>query len=295
MKDALIVSALSLVPRNRGARAMGQLARTPASRWLTRAFVRAYGVDLSEAEGALHDYPTLESLFTRRLRPGVRPVDPGPDALVSPVDGRCAVVGRTVNGAIEVAPGRLLRLAPLLDRDGEDLGERDVCVLYLSPKDYHRVHVPREGLATAWRYVPGTLWPVFPAAVRRVTDLFSRNERVTVSIATDRGPLDVVLVGAFGVGRITVEVCDLVTNAGGARSDAALTPPVPVTRGAELGTFHLGSTVVLVAEPDRYRFTVAAGDVVRVGRTIARGQPLLTDAGSTGPTDGAAEPGGAAG
>lgn len=268
MKDALIVSALSLVPRNRAARGMGWLARSAPSRWVTRAFVAAYGVDLSEAEGELADYPTLEALFTRTLKPGARPVDEDPDALVSPVDATCAAVGTTVDGAIEVAPGRPLELGPLL---GEDLdGERDVAVLYLSPRDYHRVHVAREGQAVRWRYLPGTLWPVFAAAVRRVDGLFARNERLAVRIETSEGPLDVVLVGAFGVGRITTPLCALVTNAGAEGTSAPLDPPISLTRGAELGTFHLGSTVVLAAPVGRWRWTVQAGEPVRVGRTIAR-------------------------
>lgn len=277
MKDALIVSALSVVPRKTGARAMGRIARSRASRWLTRAFVRAYEVDLSECEGTLADYPTLESLFTRKLKTGVRPVDDGPDTLVSPVDGTCAYVGPTVGQQIEIAPGRTLSIAELLDGPVE--GERDVVVLYLSPRDYHRVHVPREGIARSWRYVPGTLWPVFPAAVRKVQNLFAKNERVVVRVDTERGPMDVVLVGAFGVGRITLELCDLITNSGGVRSNAELEPPSPLVRGAELGTFHLGSTVVLCCEPGRYRFTVRRGDPVRVGREIGRGVPLLTDRG----------------
>lgn len=281
MKDALIVGALSVVPRNRGARVMGRLARSPVSRWMTRAFVRAYGVDLGEAEGSLSDYPTLEALFTRKLRPGLRPVDDAGDALVSPVDGTCAWAGPSEGGRISLAPGRTLSLSDLLDAPVD--GERDVVVLYLSPRDYHRVHVPREGFARSWRYVPGTLWPVFPAAVRRVENLFARNERVVVGVETSAGPMDVVLVGAFGVGRITLEVCDLVTNSGGERSGGALEPPVPLARGAELGTFHLGSTVVLCAPPGRWRLEVKAGEAVRVGRTIGRAAPLLEGAGVAAP------------
>jgi phosphatidylserine decarboxylase len=272
MKDALLVSALSLVPRNHGARAMGHVARSGASRLLTRAFVWAYQVDLSEAEGRFEDYPTLEDLFTRRLRPGVRPIDPAPDALVSPVDGRCAFVGRTERGEILVASGRTLSVPELLGQPASER-ELDVVVLYLSPKDYHRVHVPREGTARRWLYVPGTLWPVFPAAVRRVHNLFARNERVVLGVETDGAELAVVLVGAFGVGRITVEVTDLVTNTGGQRASGEVS--VPLVRGSELGTFHLGSTVILCSEPGRYEFSVEAGDRVRVGERIGRCAPRV--------------------
>ncbi|MCO4748384.1 MAG: phosphatidylserine decarboxylase, partial [Proteobacteria bacterium] len=178
MKDALIVSALSVLPRKRGARAMGGFARTGISKLFVRLFVKAYGVDLDESEGTVSDYPTLEAFFTRRLVDGARPIDADPAALVSPVDGTTAVAGRTVNGRIEVAPGRFLDAGELLGRPID--GELDVAVLYLSPTDYHRVHVPREGRLTRWSYTPGDLWPVFPAAVRRVDGLFEHNERMAV-------------------------------------------------------------------------------------------------------------------
>lgn len=271
MKDALIVSALSLVPRNRGARTMGHFARSRASRLVTRAFAWAYRVDLSEAEGALSDYPTLEALFTRKLKPGLRPIDAASEAIVSPVDGRCALSGRSEGGLVEVADGRTLSLTELLGIPARPGVEYDVVVLYLSPTDYHRVHVPREGAARAWRYLPGTLWPVFPAAVRRVENLFARNERAIIEVETEAGPMYVTLVGAFGVGRITLSVCDLETNAGlGPRSGSV---DCALQRGAELGVFHLGSTVVLCGEPGRFRFEVRAGDRVRVGERIGRLAP----------------------
>ncbi len=266
MKDALIVSLLSVAPRKTGARSMGWFARTGASALVTRAFVAAYGVDLEEATGDLADYPTLEALFTRALKPGVRPVDADPSALVSPVDGRVAVVGTTTDGRIDVAPGRALDVAELV---GDVLdGEQDIAVLYLSPRDYHRVHVPLEGEAKRWSYVPGTLWPVFPAAVRRVENLFSRNERVVVNTETSAGPLDVVLVGAFGVGRITLEICDVITNSGGQATTEDIA--APLDRGALLGTFHLGSTVVLCAPAGTWRWCVKPGDPVRYGVAIGK-------------------------
>ncbi len=267
MKDALIVSILSIFPRNHGARAMGWFARTGLSRLLTRAFVAVYQVNIDEAEGTLADYPTLEALFTRKLKPGVRPIDPAPNALVSPVDAKCAAVGLTEDGHIELPGGQHLNVGALLGAYPD--GEREVAVLYLSPQDYHRVHVPREGHATGWKYVPGTLWPVFPAAVRRVSDLFSKNERCVVHLDTELGQIDVVLVGAFGVGRITLALCDLITNTGGSAASQAMEPPTSVKRGELLGTFHLGSTVVLVTPPGAVQWTIRPGDKVRLGTPIA--------------------------
>jgi phosphatidylserine decarboxylase len=268
VKDALIVSLLSVTPRKRGARTMGWLARRRASRLAVRWFVRRYKVDLSEASGELRAYPTLEALFTRELVSGARPVDDAPGAMVSPVDGRVAWVGATTDGRVPVATDRFLTVADLL---GEPVdGERDIAVLYLSPTDYHRVHVPREGTATRWRYRPGTLWPVFPGAVKRVRGLFSGNERVAVHVETDAGPVEVVLIGAFGVGRITLQICDIITNAKRRPAPREGACKVEVLRGEELGVFHLGSTVVLVTEPGAWEWSIGVGDRVRVGRTIAQ-------------------------
>jgi phosphatidylserine decarboxylase len=267
VRDALIVSLFSLLPRRRTARTMGRLARSRPSRWATSAFVRAYGVDLSEATGTVDDYPTLEALFTRSLKPEVRPIDSAPDAMVSPVDGTVASVGRTNGGKIEVAPGRFMKIADLLGEATD--GERDVAVLYLSPKDYHRVHMPREGRIARWRYRPGTLWPVFPPAVRTVDGLFEGNERAIVEIATDRGPLHLVMVGAFGVGRITLSFCDLLTNTRGRAREEAPSPAPALARGALFGTFHLGSTVILCSAPGTWTWSIRAGDRVKFGAKIA--------------------------
>lgn len=269
MRDALIVSALSLVPRRRVARWMGVLARTGWSRRLTRAFVRAYDVDLSDAVVPAEGFSTLDALFTRRLRPGARPVDPDPLALVSPVDGVAAWVGTVSDGEVPIAPGRTLSVEALVGAARP--GPRDVAVLYLSPRDYHRVHVPRAGRLRAWRYVPGTLWPVFPAAVRRVDGLFARNERLAVALDDAAGGLDVVLVGAFGVGRIEVDGVDVVANTGARAASGALDRAVAA--GDDLGVFHLGSTVVLVAPGGSWRWDVVAGEPVRVGRRIATRRP----------------------
>lgn len=247
---------------------MGQVASLGVSRWMTRLFVWAYGVDLNEASRPLSDYRSLEDLFTRELKPGVRPIDPTPAHLVSPVDGTVAYLGTTIDQCLPLDGGQALDISSLTGTDIAD--ERDVIVLYLSPTNYHRVHVPREGTPIRWRYLPGTLWPVFPAAVRRVHNLFARNERAIVDLETDAGLLQVVFVGAFGVGRITLTVCDLTTNAGGVASHGQLQHPNPLQRGEQLGVFHLGSTVVLLSPSGTWSWTCTAGDAVRLGEPLAR-------------------------
>lgn len=268
MKDALIVSLFSLLPRKSAARLMGRVARATWSSWLTRLFVTVYGVDLTEASGSLSDYRSLEELFTRELKPGARPIDQDGENLVSPVDGTLAYMGSTTKGLLELEGGQTLDTQQLLG--AETLIEQDVAILYLSPTEYHRVHVPREGKATSWRYVPGDLWMVFPAAVRRIKGLFQGNERAIVHFETDNGPLDVVLVGAFGVGRISLAVCDLLTNTKGEAMAETLEPVQALERGAPLGVFHLGSTVILCSPKGQWTWTASKGRLIRMGEPIGR-------------------------
>ena len=268
MKDALIVTALSILPRKRGAWIMGWFARTRVSRWITGWFVRAYGLNMDEASEPTSAYATLEQLFTRTLKPDARPIDPTPEVIVSPVDGTVAAVGMAQNGHISLTPHRTLDLNELLGTTTDEA--LDAVVIYLSPKDYHRVHYPREGVIRRWAYIPGSLWPVFPAAVRKVNNLFSRNERALVHIESSEGPIQVVMVGAFGVGRMSLACCDLLTNTGGNATQEAFAEPIPAERGAHLGTFHLGSTVVIVVPAGQWNWELTIGQSLKMGQPIGR-------------------------
>ena len=247
---------------------MGWFARTRASRMITGLFVKIYGLNMDEASEPQSSYKTLEQLFTRTLKPGARPIDSAEDVIVSPVDGTVAAVGTSKGGEIPLTPQRTLNLQQLLNH--HDTEEQDAVVIYLSPKDYHRVHVPREGKLTRWAYIPGTLWPVFPAAVRKVQNLFSRNERAVVEIESSEGPIQVVMIGAFGVGRMSLACCDIITNTGGMATQALLDSPVSNARGDHLGTFHLGSTVVIVTPKGRWNWELTVGQSLRMGQTIGR-------------------------
>jgi len=233
---------------------MGRLARVP-SRWLARAFVRAYDVDLAEAEH--DDYPSVDALFTRRLRPGARPIDADPDVVVSPVDGRVAWCGAT-DGTLPLGP-EPIELAEVVGREGT---VREAAVIYLAPRDYHRVHAPLGGRVTGFRYVPGSRWPVRPAAVRRIPRVLARNERLVLWQHTGWGPAVVVLVGAFGVARIRSPLVDVPGHAAEGPLDVAIGP------GEEIGVFHLGSTVV-IGLPAPVRWAVQAQTAVRMGRPLA--------------------------
>lgn len=283
MNDALIVSLLSAIPKNQTTRLMGAFSRTALPGALQKALLRwyvgHYKVDLDECQGTLEDYPTLARFFIRELKPGVRPVDPAPGVLVSPVDGRAHTFGVVEQGGFQQADGRVGSVSELLaEAPGAAGGPFDAsrfeggsyAILYLSPKDYHRVHSPQEGTVKAVRYRPGQLWPVFPAATARVEHLFDRNERLIFLLETPLGPLVVALIGAFGVGRMATPLAELITNQGGPAEDLAM--DVPIGRAQEIGRFEMGSTVILLAEPGRLSWELTRGEVVRLGRPIGRAQ-----------------------
>ena len=285
MNDALIVSLLSAVPKNPAARAMGGAARTRLPRFLHRAlvrwFVRKYGVDLSECKGTIDDFDTLADFFVRELKEGVRTIDPSPDVLVSPVDATVHTVGEIQGNSFVQAEGRLSGVGKLIGvgdprtpgvspEEATRYDGGSFTVLYLSPKDYHRVHTPREGRVVGYRYLPGQLWPVFAAATARVADLFAVNERMVYQIETDMGLITEVLVGAFGVGHMSSSICDVRTNTTGLGAVVNMDPHVDLPRAAEIGRFELGSTVILLMAPNQVEWLIKPGQPVRLGQPIAR-------------------------
>ena len=252
-------------------------ARLPASvlRQVIRAYVRAYGVDLSEVLEPVESFQTFNAFFTRRLRDGARPVSAEKGTMVSPADSRVSSIGSIPReGRLDQVKGRTYAIEKLLGspEDAAAFAEGVHATLYLSPAMYHRVHSPVEGHIVSWRYLPGRLFPVNTLAVRHVESLFAVNERVSVIIETaDHGRVAVVLVGAANVGRISLSFCSLVTNTGGAAACETPKTPIPIARWAELGAFNLGSTVVLLAaDPRLAPAGVAAGDLLRMGQPLFR-------------------------
>jgi phosphatidylserine decarboxylase len=239
-----------------------------------RAYVRAFGADLSEAAEPPEAYASFNAFFTRRLREGARPVAGGEGVVVSPSDSRLSTVGPIPPaGRLEQVKGSSYSIEALVGspEDAEPFREGVHATLYLSPAMYHRVHSPVDGLVRAWRYVPGRLFPVNGAGVRSIPGLFTRNERVALFVETEaHGPVVVVLVGAANVGRISLAFADLVTNRGRAAGRVVPAEPVAVRRGDEIGVFNLGSTVVLLAADRGLAPAAAAGDLVRVGQPLWR-------------------------
>ncbi len=246
-----------LVPKNAVSWITGTFARIksprPLASWMRRVFAGWFKLNMAEAELGIDDYASVEDLFTRRLKPGLRPLA---GKVCSPADGYLARSAPAQSGQAIQAKGLVYALAEFV------FGKKDVQVdfdaawyqtVYLAPHNYHRVHAPFAGKLKAIRYLPGQLWPVNVPFVARIARLFARNERLSFEFElASGGRAFAVMVGAFNVGRMTTPLApDLVTNdlarqLGASPRITTFEPPRPVAQGDELGTFMLGSTVVLV-------------------------------------------------
>ena len=243
---------------------------------LVRLFVALTGIRMEESEqpdpGA---YPHLNALFTRRLRPGLRPVDPDPGAVLAPVDGVLSQLGRIEDGRLIQAKGLDYSVADLLGDpagSGHPFEGGDFATLYLSPKDYHRIHMPLAGDLTAMVHRDGRLFAVNAITAGLVPGLFARNERVICRFDTQVGPMAMVLVGAIFVGGIETVWAGPVTPARASDPKRRATGQVRLEAGAEMGRFNLGSTVILLFPPGAVSWdpALAPGSPVRFGQRIGR-------------------------
>ena len=265
-------------------RLLSSLARSLAysdhprtKQWLIDTVVRRFGVDLSEA--ARPDptaYPTFNSFFTRALRPGARVPDPDPDALLMPADGRISQCGAIDGeGRIFQAKGQSFTAAELLagEREAAAFHGGRFATVYLSPRDYHRVHMPWTGTLRETVHVPGRLFSVGPDAVRRVPRLFARNERLVCHFDTDFGPMASVMVGALLVSGVETvwsgeeipAYADVVTRKDYRGHDIRL------ERFEEMARFNYGSTVIVLLPPGAAELAPGLGPEapVRLGQRLA--------------------------
>jgi len=241
---------------------------------LIRVFLRLFAVDMSDAlEADPHAHPTFNEFFTRRLKPERRPIAAGPDEIASPVDGRVSECGRIEGESLLQAKGHRYTLTELLA--GQSWAARfaggSYATIYLAPFDYHRIHMPLAGRLLDTVYVPGRLFSVNDTTARRVPRLFARNERVLTLFEGEFGRFGVVLVGALNVGSMSTVWAGDITPA--ARRVVTHIPgDLMLAKGAELGRFNMGSTVILLFEAGRaaWHATLEAGSVVRLGQSLGR-------------------------
>jgi phosphatidylserine decarboxylase len=252
------------------ARARVAWVRKPLIQW----FSRHYRIDMNEADRArAEDYATFNEFFTRALKPGMRPIDESSDSIVAPSDGTLMEFGALAHDSIVQAKGMTYSPTALLGEDSPEVktfNDGSYATIYLAPRDYHRVHTPVAGRLLRARYIPGDRYSVNGATTRAVPKLFCRNERVVCWLEADFGRIAVVLVGALNVSSISI------TGRGEIPSGLAHTwqprEHVRLPKGAELGRFNLGSTVVALFPRGAIRWDerLAHGARLLMGARIGR-------------------------
>jgi phosphatidylserine decarboxylase len=250
----------------------------PWKRLLIKSLSRIYDIDLSDAlEPDPEAYASFNDFFTRALRPEARPIESAGGALVSPADGRISQIGQLRDGRIVQAKGLDYTVAELLGGREDEAARFDggsFATIYLSPRDYHRVHVPYGGRLRRAIHVPGRLFSVAPWTTESIPRLFARNERLALLLDTDRGPMAVILVGAIFVssiettfdGEVTPPYADQVRI-----QDYAADQAPEFSIGAEIGRFNMGSTVIVLSGADfpDWEPTLTADSALRMGQRLS--------------------------
>ncbi|MBL8600717.1 MAG: phosphatidylserine decarboxylase [Myxococcales bacterium] len=285
VSSRVAVEILKALPRERITRLVGRLteAEVPPKvlRPVLSLYGRAYRVNWGEAEVPSAGFKSFNEFFTRRLREGVHRVEVAPGVVVSPADGRLEDHGPITDASTFTIKGQTYDAARLLGSaaDAARYAGGHYFIVYLSPRDYHRVHSPVAGQVTRVRHLPGNLYPVNELGVKHVPQLFAQNERVVIEVDGEAGAAAVVMVGAFVVGKIALAFEGPSRPPHGGQPvevDYAGAGPV-VARGGELGSFLLGSTVVVLLPPGEAPWAPSAGAMprpVRMGqRLVERGAP----------------------
>jgi len=284
MSDRLAVLPQYLIPKQALTALAGRIARARGGRLTTRLiewFVRRYGVNMSEAANPdVASYASFNDFFTRALKEGARPLASAD--LICPVDGAISQFGAIEQDQIFQAKGHHYASTALVGGDAALAAQFDdgsFATLYLSPKDYHRIHMPCDGHLRRMIYVPGELFSVNPTTARGVPGLFARNERVVCVFESARGPFVLVLVGATIVGSMATVWHGLVNppRGGQVREWRYDEQPVRLQQGQEMGRFLLGSTVVLLFPKGLLQFNPAwaPGGAIRLGEAMASQQALI--------------------
>lgn len=278
MRDRLFIASQYLLPQHLLSRLAGGLAnctwdwvKNPFITW----FVKRYQVDMSQAvEQDPTAYACFNDFFTRALLPDARPLDPDARSILCPADGAISQLGSIEHGRIFQAKGQSFSALELLG--GNPAHARlfqggQFATVYLSPSDYHRVHMPLGGTLREMIHVPGKLFSVNQTTAENVPELFARNERVVCLFDTDAGPMAVVLVGAMIVASIETVWAGLVAPPQRQVRSEQYGASAPVLeRGAEMGRFKLGSTAIVLFGPGHARWDdqLGAGSLVRMGQKL---------------------------
>ena len=261
---------LSVFPKQLFTAFVGKFAKSSFSRYFIPLFIRYYQINCSEAEWNIDKYENLQQFFCRKLKQGVRPVCSL--GISAPVDGCVSELGSIQQGTMLQAKGNEYLLEDLLASidDAKQYMGGTYITIYLSPRNYHRIHMPYDGTCVKWVHVPGRLFPVNPMGVRSISGLFTKNERVITHVKSSSGSFCLVKIGAAGVGSVRTSFIPKYHNHARRNKVDFGKLDIQKRRGEELGWFEFGSTVILVFEPGMVKkFTVNTGDFVQMGKQIA--------------------------
>ena len=273
LKKQIFIQAQQLVPQHQLSRVVGKIAASEnplLKNAVITAFKAQYGIDMSIAEqsNALK-FKSFNEFFTRSLKEGVRAVDPNASSVVSPADGAISQLGKIVDGDVFQAKGQKFTVENLIadPQLAEPFKNGQFATVYLSPKDYHRVHMPFAGTLTETLYVPGELFSVNQTTAENIPGLFARNERMVCLFDTELGRMAVVLVGAMIVAGIETVATGKVKPSGRLELNQH---NLFLEKGAELGRFYLGSTAIVLFEKDKMQWDAA----FKANSTVVMGEAL---------------------
>ncbi len=280
-KEALTTLPQYILPHHPLSRLMGLLTHSKNKIWknfFIKQIIRHYHVNMDEAlEANISNYACFNDFFTRKLKPQVRPIVSEPDAIACPADGAISQCGKINDLDILQAKGKRYTVNELLGGDTyrtELFKDGDFATIYLSPKDYHRLHMPIDGTLKQMIHIPGRLFSVNNATANSVPRLFARNERVVTLFDTEAGPMALILVGAIFVASIETIWHGVVTppTSSTIRTWKYENNPPVLQRGEEMGRFNMGSTIIILFAKDKINWSdnLAPGKPIKLGQLIGQ-------------------------
>lgn len=281
IKALLIILLQYIFSHRLPSRLFGFLARCENKAWknlIIKKFGKYYKINTREAVSRdLNNYPSFNHFFTRQLKPGVRPITEIESGVACPVDGTVSQTGIITEGQIFLAKGKKYSIEGLLggDKKRADLFNSGIfTTLYLSPQDYHRVHMPLDGSIEETVYIPGRLFLINNSTINAVPDLFAKNERVVNIFNTEAGPMALILIGSIFSSSIETVWDGVITPSSTAEIrqwNYPFNPPL-ARKGEEMGRFNMGSTVIVLFGKDKVRWEpkLEPGNRVQMGELIGK-------------------------
>jgi len=278
-RDRLFILSQYCIPQHTLSRLIGYLADCE-NPWLKSKIIQLFShffpINMAEAERENHEqYVSFNDFFTRELKAGARPIVQDENTIASPADGAISEIGTIEKDQLLQAKGHKYSLLALLGGDtalAEQFNNGAFATIYLSPKDYHRVHMPLAGTLQKTLYVPGKLFSVNQTTANNVPGLFARNERLVCVFETDSGPMIVILVGAMIVAAIETVWAGQIAPQSKKVNAIDLTKTIELNKGGEMGRFKLGSTAIVLFPEN----TVTWNETLENGSAIQLGELLGT-------------------